>query len=175
MQTFSSKYGAEKFHGSAQWRATSLQFHRKSEHVVSSVQFDLEMQIHHVPASSSPNLGANRDRNLTGSVISIFFDTHVESGSFSESEVEVIDRFFEALRLEDVAKSAPENQRTPAEGPGSSARTIPLGSLMEDVVKLGQRWVYLGSETAPPCGPRVYWNVVRTIYPIKESQIALFN
>jgi carbonic anhydrase len=35
------------------------------------------------------------------------------------------------------------------------------------MVDMDDRWVYRGSVTTPPCTTQVYWNVLRTIYPIK--------
>ena len=37
------------------------------------------------------------------------------------------------------------------------------------------RWIYQGSLTTPPCTTNVYWNVLSTVYPIKEKHLALFQ
>jgi carbonic anhydrase len=42
-------------------------------------------------------------------------------------------------------------------------------------VDLTNRWVYKGSVTTPPCATMVYWNVLSTIYPIKQVHIDLFK
>lgn len=44
-----------------------------------------------------------------------------------------------------------------------------------DIVDLKNRWVYKGSLTSPPCTPNVYWNVLRTIYPIKSKYTSQFK
>lgn len=36
-----------------------------------------------------------------------------------------------------------------------------------EMVDSKNRWIYLGSVTTPPWAKDVYWNVLRTIYPIK--------
>lgn len=36
-----------------------------------------------------------------------------------------------------------------------------------EVVNLRARWIYEGSFTEPPCTEGVYWNIVRTVYPIR--------
>ena len=38
-----------------------------------------------------------------------------------------------------------------------------------DAVNVEKRWVYKGTLTAPPCTGNAYWNVLATVYPIKES------
>jgi len=37
------------------------------------------------------------------------------------------------------------------------------------------RWTYKGSVTTPPCAENVYWNVLKTIYPIKQKYVDQFN
>jgi len=39
------------------------------------------------------------------------------------------------------------------------------------MVDTNNRWVYKGSVTTPPCAQTVYWNVVRTVYPIKQKHL----
>lgn len=40
---------------------------------------------------------------------------------------------------------------------------------------MNNRWTYRGSVTTPPCAQNVYWNVLRTIYPIKQSVLDNFQ
>lgn len=47
---------------------------------------------------------------------------------------------------------------------------IAFKSLME-MVDLENRWTYKGSLTTPPCSTNLYWNVVRTVYPIKAKHV----
>jgi len=39
----------------------------------------------------------------------------------------------------------------------------------------GNRWVYKGSLTTPPCTETIYWNVLDTVYPIKEQHLNWFK
>ena len=39
---------------------------------------------------------------------------------------------------------------------------------------MNNRWTYTGSVTTPPCAQNVYWNVLRTIYPIKKRHMDQF-
>lgn len=43
------------------------------------------------------------------------------------------------------------------------------------MVDMDNRWVYKGSVTTPPCQETVYWNVLRTVYPIKERHLKQFQ
>jgi len=36
-----------------------------------------------------------------------------------------------------------------------------------EAVDWSEKWVYKGSSTQPPCKQHVYWQVLRTVYPIK--------
>ena len=50
------------------------------------------------------------------------------------------------------------------------ADEVPYGELMM-MVNSKKRWVYKGSVTTPPCAQSVYWNVLKTIYPIKSKHL----
>lgn len=39
-------------------------------------------------------------------------------------------------------------------------------------VDLKRRWIYKGSETIPPCREGIYWNVIETIYPVTNADLA---
>jgi len=43
------------------------------------------------------------------------------------------------------------------------------------MVNMQDRWTYRGSVTTPPCATAVYWNVLRTVYPIKAAHLAGFK
>ena len=68
----------------------------------------------------------------------------------------IIDKFFDSLDWSN------ENDPLVAE--------VPYGDLMM-AVDMNNRWVYKGSVTTPPCAQSVYWNVLRTIYPIKQEHL----
>lgn len=44
-----------------------------------------------------------------------------------------------------------------------------------DIVNFYNRYVYLGSETFPPCEQYVYWNVIATVLPIEIHTYAKFK
>jgi carbonic anhydrase len=55
-----------------------------------------------------------------------------------------------------------------------TVQEIPFGELMSEI-DTNNRWVYKGSLTTPPCTKLIYWNVVSTVYPIKEKHLNLFR
>ena len=44
-----------------------------------------------------------------------------------------------------------------------------------DLVDMKERWVYKGSQTFPPCNTFYFWNVLKTVYPIKQAHLDLFK
>jgi len=44
-----------------------------------------------------------------------------------------------------------------------------------NMVDTNNRWTYEGSVTTPPCATLVYWNVLRTVYPIKAGHLKKFK
>jgi hypothetical protein len=42
-------------------------------------------------------------------------------------------------------------------------------------INLGDRFVYSGSLTTPPCLEDLYWNVVQTVYPIKKYHLDYYK
>lgn len=51
---------------------------------------------------------------------------------------------------------------------------VTYGDLMM-MANFNKRWVYKGSVTTPPCLTNVYWNVLSTIYPIKQEHVDAFK
>lgn len=88
----------------------------------------------------------------------IIFDRTKHTAKLSTAEVEVIDIFFDTMKWTDTATAEP------------TVDYNAYGSLME-MVDFRNRWVYKGSVTTPPCARFVYWNVISTIYPIKEKHL----
>ena len=52
------------------------------------------------------------------------------------------------------------------------AEKVSFGSKMK-ALHWEKRWAYVGSMTIPPCKQYVYWNVLKTVYPIKQAQLDL--
>jgi carbonic anhydrase len=105
------------------------------------------MEMHTV---SLPNKN-ERSTEFMAAAVGIIFDVNNYSKNVSERQVEIIDDFFEKLGF---------NKRNHV------AIYINYGELI-DALDTENRWVYKGSVTTPPCATTVYWNVLRTVYPIK--------
>lgn len=43
------------------------------------------------------------------------------------------------------------------------------------MVDTNNRWIYRGSVTTPPCAENVYWNELRTIYPVSQKHVDQFK
>lgn len=90
----------------------------------------------------------------------LMFSVNDYNVKLTRAEQMVIDTFFETL---DMSK-----QDSPV------VNLVTYGDLM-NMVDMNNRWVYKGSVTTPPCATSVYWNVLRTIYPIKREHLDLFK
>jgi len=44
-----------------------------------------------------------------------------------------------------------------------------------NMADMNNRWIYKGSVTTPPCKTNVYWNVLTTIYPVKQRHLDQFK
>ena len=91
----------------------------------------------------------------------IFFSVNKYSRKFEDWEIAIIDEFFDTLEW-DVTAENPKVHK------------VTYGKLM-NMVDMNNRWTYRGSVTTPPCATSVYWNVLRTVYPIKEKHLNLFK
>jgi hypothetical protein len=83
----------------------------------------------------------------------LMFSVSDFDSSVTDDQVKIIDNFFDSLKW-DITKSSPE------------VAMVPYGQIMM-MADMNNRWVYKGSVTTPPCAENVYWNVVRTVYPLK--------
>ena len=103
------------------------------------------------------------------SVIGILFDTE-NYDEVPDSTVEAIDKFFDSLNIRQVDQTSSGGNNVYFDPPSEVA----LGELI-GAVDLGNRWVYSGSLTTPPCYENLYWNVVKTVYPIKKHHFAYYK
>ena len=99
--------------------------------------------VHYPGEGSGPFIGA---------VLGLMFDTANYEKSVPETTVEIIDEFFDSLKLDDLEETI--------------AKFIPFGKLLDNI-NTNNRWIYKGSLTTPPCSKSIYWNVMATVYPIK--------
>lgn len=142
--------------------AKQLHFHYGSEHTIDGTQFDFEMHIVHV----------NKFGLQTGGkagVIGVIFDTQKYDPNVSDATVEAIDNFFDSMMFYGM-----QNPKDVSGVPTAYPKEVALGELMA-VVNTGNRWVYKGSLTTPPCTEGIYWNVVNTVYPIKKYHLDYYK
>ena len=79
--------------------------------------------------------------------------------SVTDDEIEIIDKFFDSMQWDESNPVVDE---------------VTYGDLMM-MANFNKRWVYKGSVTTPPCLTNVYWNVLSTIYPIKQEHVDAFK
>ena len=104
---------------------------------------------------------ADDEQNGIGlSAVGILFSVNDYTANLSPEEQEIIDEFFDSLNFEDL--SNPQ---------------IPEANFAElmNLADFDNRWVYLGSVTTPPCQSGVYWNLLKTVYPISQRHLDLFK
>ena len=85
--------------------------------------------------------------------VGIFFSVNKYTHKLADSDQAIVDDFFESLEWTETET----NPKVPE---------VPYGKLL-NMVDMQNRWVYRGSVTTPPCATSVYWNVLRTVYPLK--------
>ena len=90
----------------------------------------------------------------------IMFDVSSYDEGVEDWQVEVIDNFFDNLKWEETSSNP-------------KVEEVTYGQLM-NMANMDTRWVYKGSVTTPPCATTVYWNVCRTVYPIKQKHVDMF-
>ena len=98
---------------------------------------------------------------IIAAAMGIFFSTDRYDDSVTPAQVRIIDDFFDSLKW-NVKNGEP------------TAPKVTYGDLMM-MVNMRNRWSYKGSVTTPPCATTVYWNVVKTIYPLKQRHLDQFK
>ena len=120
-------------------------FHSKAEHTIDGQRYALEMQTVHVPKDAA----AAKAAGFIASALGIIFDPVHYDMSITAAEVAKIDKFFDSLHFD-----GPWHQKS------HKIREMAYGDLFS-VLDTGNRWVYKGSLTRPPCDHHIYWNVLR--------------
>ena len=93
---------------------------------------------------------------MTHSAVAILFSV---SDASPDADRTLFDDFFASLLLSD------ENPRV---------QSVALEKALTKV-NWAERWAYKGSKTQPPCEQFIYWNVIRTVYPISADDLKYFK
>ena len=152
LQAFNSEYAPE-LEADEIFNGLQFHFHAKSEHTIDGEYMDLEMHTVHAPG------GANKG-GYAGAAMGIMFSVNDATVELDADEQKVIDDFFKSLEWDKTGSV--------------KVSEVPYGDLMM-MVDTRNRWVYKGSLTTPPCTTYVYWNVLTTVYPIKQEVLDNFN
>lgn len=126
--------------------------HAGSEHTIDGERFDLEMHTVHFPSGDAGN-------GFIASAMGLIFSVDNYDRSVTDDQISIIDNFFDSMRWDEA---------------NPVVSMVSYGTLME-MANFNKRWVYKGSVTTPPCATNVYWNVLSTIYPIKQKYVDLFK
>ena len=106
-----------------------------------------------------PTKGETKN-GFIASAMGLFFSVNDYSRNVTPSQVAIIDEFFDSLSW-----STTDSNPKVAE--------VSYGRIMM-MADMNNRWTYKGSVTTPPCAQNVYWNVLRTVYPIKQKHFDQF-
>jgi len=154
LNDFHSYHGDKTYGAGSRFNGVQFHFHHKSEHTCNGFYKDLEMHTVHYPVGAVKN-------GFIASAVGILFSRDHASRNDAH-EVSVIDAFFESLEW------------SPNSASPKVVSEVTYGDLM-NMVDMNNRWTYKGSVTTPPCAQNVYWNVLRTIYPLKTRHLDQFK
>lgn len=107
------------------------------------------------------HLAVDEKSGFIAAAMGIMFSVDKPTPGVSDGDVAIIDNFFDSL-----------NWKETSENP--LVEKVPYGKLMM-MFDMRNRWTYKGSVTTPPCAQNVYWNVLKTIYPIKQKHVDQFT
>lgn len=139
------------------YKADQFHFHAGSEHTVDGTRHDLEMHTVHFPKAAKGGVIA--------AAMGIMFSTDKYTADLEADDIAIIDNFFDSLQWAKDGKPVTTDQYSPK---------VTYGDLMM-MVDMRTRWTYKGSVTTPPCATTVYWNVCKTIYPVKAKHLKQFK
>jgi len=161
-ETFSSTHSAKTYGADSRFNGAQFHFHHQSEHSIEGVFYDLEMHTVNLPVHGTSN-------GFIASAMGLMFSVNDYTREMQAWEQEIIDRFFDSLSWETTGTPDEEGH-----GDSIKVKEVPYGDLMM-MVDMNNRYTYKGSVTTPPCAQNVYWNVLRTVYPIKLEHLELFK
>ena len=155
---FSSEYASSVYNASStKFKPSYLLFRSPSEHTINGHHMDLEMQIIHKAENYEDIKDDEEDLKYAG--IAILFSVE-EFNEIDETKNKTFQDYFRNFEFDNT-----EDKEVPF---------IAFGDVMEAVDYL-DRWTYKGSLSEPPCEQYVYWNVVRTTYPIELERFDYFK
>ena len=155
---FSSSLSKDIFGGKKLYKAAQFHFHAGSEHTVDGKRHDLEM--HTVHLANDDKTSGTDNNGITHAAMGLIFSVNDHNANLSDAQVKIIDTFFETLQWSKTNDPQVD--------------MVTYGDLMM-MADMENRWIYKGSVTTPPCHRYVYWNVVKTIYPVKQKHLDLFK
>ena len=156
--TFVSNIAEQVYGAPKQFSGLQFHFHAQSEHTVDGELTDFEMHTVHLPTQPNPTNG------YMAAAVGIMFSVNKYNAKLTWAEEKIIENFFENINFDaitDADTSAPVDW-------------ILYNDLLS-LVNTDNRWVYRGSVTTPPCAQNVYWNVMTTVYPIKQEIVDKFK
>jgi hypothetical protein len=107
------------------------------------------------------HLAYSEKNSVFAAAMGVFFSVEGYNQQVTADQVTLIDKFFDSLEWGTTDKNP-------------KVAEIPYGQLMHSL-NMRERWTYKGSVTTPPCKTAVYWNVLRTVYPIKQKHLDQFK
>jgi len=112
----------------------------------------------HLPVNVNGETDSTKGENgFIASAVGLMFSVSNPTRRVA-SEVKIINAFFDSLEWDD-ATAEPK-----------LVDEVTYGDLM-NMADTNNRWTYKGSVTTPPCAQNVYWNVLRTVYPIRSTDL----
>jgi len=151
---FDSKLAQDYYNASAsRFQPSYLLFRSPSEHTINGHHTDLEMQVIHTAQSN------DNEANIKYGSISVFFSVE-EFAEIDEVKNKTFQDFFRHFKFDDTEDK--------------TVSIINFGDAMSSM-EYEDRWTYKGSLSEPPCDQYVYWNVLRTIYPIELDRFDYFK
>jgi len=157
-QTFHSKLADTVYGSTSRYTGVQFHFHAGSEHTIDGKRHDLEMHTVH--------LASEEKNGFKYAAMGLMFSVQDFDRSVPQDLRNVIDGFFESMKWENKDGSGAFADPLVAE--------VPYGDLMM-AVSMHDRWVYKGSVTTPPCAQSVYWNVLKTVFPISAKHLHQFK
>jgi len=130
--------------------------HSGSENTIDGKQYDVEMHVVHLPDSPT----TEENTALFACAMGLMFDVDDYDQSVTDDQKQIINTFFDTLDYGNAATPVPS--------------TVALGALLE-MADFENRYAFRGSLTTPPCTRNIYFNVLSTIYPIRQSDLDKYN